>query len=127
MEDLTKKRQGEPGFFGLTGRVALVTGGASGLGKLFCETLAQFGADIVIGDIDEEGALKTTELVQKLGRKSLAVRADVSHPDDVEHMVRETVEKLGSIDILMNNAGIMTKANRVADMPVEDWDRVIAV
>jgi len=127
MEDLTKKKLGGSSLFDLTGSVALVTGGASGLGKLFGETLAQFGADIAIGDIDEEGALKTAELVQKLSRRSVAVRADVSDPDDVEHMVRETVEKLGSIDILINNAGIMTKANKVADMPIEDWDRVLAV
>ena len=127
MEDVSQNREREKSLFQLNGRVALVTGGARGLGKVFCEALAEFGADIAVGDINEEGALETTELVQKLGRKSLAVRADVSHPGDVQHMVEETVEKLGSIDILINNAGITTKATKVADMPIEDWDRVIAV
>lgn len=127
MKEVCQNSRQEISLFALRGRVALVTGGASGLGKLFCEALAEFGADIAIGDIDEEGACQTAELVQKLGRKSLAVRADVSRPGDVQHMVEETVEKLGTIDILINNAGITAKANKVADMPIEDWDRVIAV
>lgn len=127
MKEVCQNSRQEISLFDLRGRVALVTGGASGLGKLFCEALAEFEADIAIGDIDEEGACQTAELVQKLGRKSLAVRADVSRPGDVQHMVEETVEKLGTIDILINNAGITAKANKVADMPIEDWDRVIAV
>lgn len=127
MEDVIQNKEPETGLFQLDGRVALVTGGARGLGRVFCEALAEFGADIAIGDINEEGALKTMELVRNFGRKSLAVRADVSHPADVQHMVEETVEKLGAIDILINNAGITTKANRVADMPIEDWDMVLGV
>ncbi len=127
MANVNQNKEPETGLFQLEGRVALVTGGARGLGRIFCEALAEFGADIAIGDINEEGALKTMELVRNFGRKSLAVRADVSHPADVQHMVEETVEKLGAIDILINNAGITTKANRVADMPIEDWDRVLGV
>ena len=127
MANVNQNKEPETGLFQLDGRVALVTGGARGLGRVFCEALAEFGADIAIGDINEEGALKTMELVRNFGRKSLAVRADVSHPADVQHMVEETVEKLGAIDILINNAGITTKANRVADMPIEDWDRVLGV
>jgi NAD(P)-dependent dehydrogenase (short-subunit alcohol dehydrogenase family) len=123
MEDVTSGS----GLFELDGRVALITGGARGLGRVFCEALAEFGADIAISDTNEEGALKTAELVRNLGRKSLALRADVSDPVDVQRMVQKTVEKLGVIDILINNAGITTKANKIADMPIEDWDRVIAV
>jgi NAD(P)-dependent dehydrogenase (short-subunit alcohol dehydrogenase family) len=95
MVDTNQNRESKTGLFHLDGRVALVTGGARGLGRVFCEALAEFGADIAIGDINEEGTLKTTELVQKLGRKTLAVRADVSHPTDVQHMVEETMEKWG--------------------------------
>ena len=126
MVDLNQNKEPEIGFQ-LDGRVALVTGGARGLGRIFCEALAEFGADIAVGDINEEGALKTMELVRNLGRRSLAVRADVSDPVDAQHMVEETVGKLGAIDILINNAGITTKASKVADMPIEDWDMVIAV
>jgi 3-oxoacyl-[acyl-carrier protein] reductase len=127
MGDLNQNEKPETGLFQLDGKVALVTGGARGLGRVFCEALAEFGADIAIGDINEEGALKTKELVRNFGRKFLAVRADVTDPADVQHMVKETVDKLGAIDILINNAGITTKANKVADMPVEDWDKVLAV
>ena len=117
----------ETGLFQLDGKVALVTGGARGLGRVFCEALAEFGADIALCDTNLEGALETAEYVRKIGRKSLAVRADVSDPADVQRMVEETVEELGTVDILINNAGITTKANKVADMPIEDWDRVLAV
>ena len=127
MADHSQNKNQADSLFDLKGRVALVTGGGSGLGRVFCEALAESGADIAIGDIDEEGALKTTEMLEKFGRRSLVVTADVTHPGDVQHMVEETRSKLGAVDILINNAGIMTKANRVADMPVEDWDRVIAV
>jgi NAD(P)-dependent dehydrogenase (short-subunit alcohol dehydrogenase family) len=127
MGDLIKKKASGLDLFQLDGRIALVTGGARGLGRVFCETLAEFGADIAIGDINKEGALKTAEFLRNMGRKSFAVKADVSKPADVRHMVEETVEKLGAIDILINNAGITTKANKVADMPIEDWDLVLSI
>jgi NAD(P)-dependent dehydrogenase (short-subunit alcohol dehydrogenase family) len=132
MEGKMREEGGEPmgrgrGMFDLSGRVALVTGGASGLGKVFCEALAEFGADVAIADIDEAGARQTAGFIEKLGRRSLAVRADVSYPDDVQQMVNEAVAKLGTIDILVNNAGITARANRVAEIPINDWDRVIAV
>ncbi len=113
------------GIFDLSGRVALVTGGASGLGRVFCEALAEFGADIAVTDIDESGAQETAGLLEKFGRRSLVVRADVRDPDEVDHMVSETLGKLETIDILVNNAGITAKAARIADMAIEDWDRVI--
>ena len=114
-------------MFSLDGRVALITGGAAGLGKLFGETLADFGADIAIADIDEATARQTAGLIEGRGRRVLWVKADVSRPDQVQRMVDETVSRLGTIDILVNNAGITAKGYRIADMPVEDWDRVIAV
>jgi len=120
---MEKKR----GIFDLSGRVVLVTGGASGLGRVFCEVLAEFGADVALADIDEAGARQTARFIEKLGRRSLAVKADVSQPDEVQHMVDETVAQLGTINILVNNAGITARANRIAEIPIEDWDRVIAV
>jgi 3-oxoacyl-[acyl-carrier protein] reductase len=127
MEEGKQNKVQRKDIFDLFGRVALITGGASGLGKLFAEALAEFGADIAIVDIDELGARQTAEFIGKLGRRSLAVKADVTHPDEVQHMANETVAHLGTIDILVNNAGITAKANRIAEMPIEDWDRVIAV
>jgi NAD(P)-dependent dehydrogenase (short-subunit alcohol dehydrogenase family) len=126
MEDREQKGQ-DRGIFNLSGRVALVTGGAIGLGRVFCESLAEFGADVAITDIDEVEARQTAGLVERLGGRSLFVKADVSHPDEVQHMVDETVAQLGTINILVNNAGITAKGTRIAEMPIEDWDRVIAV
>ena len=114
-------------MFGLENKVALVTGGAGGLGKMFAEVLAEFGADVAVSDIDEETVHETAQSLERIGRRSLAIKADVSHSEDVQHMVNQTIAKLGTIDILVNNAGITTKAAKVADMPIEDWDRVIAV
>jgi NAD(P)-dependent dehydrogenase (short-subunit alcohol dehydrogenase family) len=127
MGELQKKMEKKKGMFDLSGRVALVTGGASGLGRVFCEVLAKFGADVALADIDEVESLQTVGLIDKLGRRSLAVKADVSQPDEVQHMVDETVAQLGTINILVNNAGITARANRIAEIPIEDWDRVIAV
>ena len=123
MQDEKKKE--DP--FQLFGKVALVTGGASGLGKVFCETLAEHGADIALADIDEMAARETARKINEIGQKSVVVKTDVSHPEEVQHMVDETVAQLGTIDILINNAGITTRGARIAQMPVEDWDRVLNI
>ena len=106
------------GMFSLDGRVALITGGAAGLGKLFGETLADFGADIAIADIDEATARQTAGLIEGRGRRVLWVKADVSCPDQVQRMVDATVSCLGTSAILVINAGITAKGYRIADMPV---------
>jgi NAD(P)-dependent dehydrogenase (short-subunit alcohol dehydrogenase family) len=113
-------------IFDLSGRVALVTGGGRGLGRVFCETMAKYGADVACSGRTEQTLKETAELIGRFGRRALPIVADVSKPDDVEKMVSETVAKLGRIDILFNNAGISTRAMRVGDTPIEDWDRVIA-
>ena len=114
-------------IFSLKEKVALVTGGASGLGRVFCEALAAYGADIVIADIDREGSQETIQLIKALGRKSLSIETDISDPDQVQNMVAEAVSELGQIDILVNNAGISAKASKIAEMHLEDWDRVMSV
>ncbi len=124
MEQLQEER--EKDLFDLSGKVALVTGGARGLGRVFCDAFAEFGADIAVSDIDGEEAHQVADAIKKMGRKSLAVRADVRSPDEVQHMIDEAVAQLGKVDVLVNNAGITAKGNRIAEMPIEDWDRVIA-
>jgi NAD(P)-dependent dehydrogenase (short-subunit alcohol dehydrogenase family) len=115
------------GMFDLAGKVALITGGGRGLGRIYCEALAEYGADISAADLDEKGIFETAEIVRAFGRKALAVKADVTNPEQVQQLVSETVTKLGRIDVLINNAGISLQAARIADMAIEDWDRVIAV
>ncbi len=126
MEQLREEMERKKDLFDISGKVALITGGARGLGRVFCEVFAEFGADIALADIDDAEAHQVADSVRKLGRRSLAVRADVRSPDEVQHMVNEAVTQLGTIDILVNNAGITAKGNKIAEMPIEDWDRVIA-
>src|SRR4030042_1642673 len=92
---------------GLKGKVALVTGGGSpvGFGRGISLTLAKAGCDIVVADIDYEGAQKTAGEVEALGRKALAIKTDVSKIDEVKEMVRKALERFSRIDILVNNAG----------------------
>jgi len=113
--------------FDLSQRVALVTGGGSGLGRVFSEALAECGANVAIADVDEKKAKETAEIVREFGQQSLEIKTNVNNPDDVQHMVDETVANFGKIDILVNNAGISAKPGKIADMPIEEWDRVLGI
>lgn len=98
--------------FSLTGKVAIVTGGKGGIGRAIALGLAEAGADVAIcGRLIEDGQLGgVAEEIQQLGRRSLAIKADVSRKGDVENLVQRVMDELGAIDILVNNAGIMIKA-----------------
>lgn len=110
----------------LSGKVALVTGGAQGIGKAIALILARNGADIVVSDINLEKAEETAREIQNMGRRSLAIKSNVADFKDVESMVETIVEKLGRIDILINNAGI-TRDRLILRMTEEDWDAVLDV
>jgi 3-oxoacyl-[acyl-carrier protein] reductase len=110
----------------LTGRVALVTGAAQGIGKAIALLLARNGADIVVSDINLEKAEETAKEIRAIGPKAMAVKVDVSNPSDVERMVEAIIEKLAKIDILVNNAGI-TRDKLILRMTEEDWDAVLGV
>ena len=114
-------------IFDLSGRVALVTGGGSGLGRAFCEAMAKFGADVACVGRTEQKLNETVKSLGRFGHRAIAIKADVSKPDEVAGMVDETVTKLGTIDILFNNAGISLPPTRVDEMPIEDWDRVMDI
>jgi len=110
------------------GKVAIVTGAGSkiGIGQASALAFARDGAAVVVTDIDMQGAERTAQSVQQLGVQSLAVKVDVTIPQEVESFVEKTLNAFGRIDILVNNAGI-TQPIRVLDTTVEDWDRVLAV
>jgi 3-oxoacyl-[acyl-carrier protein] reductase len=110
----------------LTGRVALVTGAAQGIGKAVALLLARNGADIVVSDINLEKAEETANEINSIGQKALAVKVDVANWNDVERMVEVILEKFAKIDILVNNAGI-TRDKLILRMTEEDWDAVLNV
>jgi 3-oxoacyl-[acyl-carrier protein] reductase len=110
----------------LKGKIALVTGAAQGIGRSVALLLAQKGVDIVISDINLEKAEETAKEVEALGRKVMAIRADVANTKDVERMVEAILERFGQIDILVNNAGI-ARDKLILRMTEEDWDAVLNV
>jgi 3-oxoacyl-[acyl-carrier protein] reductase len=110
----------------LTGKVALVTGGAQGIGKAIALLLARNGADVVVSDINLEKAQETADEIQGMGKRSLAMKVNVVNLKDVEQMVEAIVEQFGRIDILVNNAGI-TRDRLILRMTEEDWDAVLGV
>ncbi len=110
----------------LKDKVALVTGGARGIGQAIAMTFAKEGADIVVADVNLEIARKTASEIEGLGRKALALEMDVTNYDLVEEVINKILDKMGKIDILINNAGI-TKDNLVLRMSQAEWDAVINV
>jgi NAD(P)-dependent dehydrogenase (short-subunit alcohol dehydrogenase family) len=110
----------------LADRVALVTGGGRGIGRALALALAEAGADVAVADVDVPSAESVAAEVSACGRQGLAVAADVTSKPAVEVMVRMTLETLGGLDILINNAGIFPIAP-VATITEEGWDRVMAI
>jgi 3-oxoacyl-[acyl-carrier protein] reductase len=110
----------------LEGKVALITGGAQGIGRAIALLLAREGAKVVISDINLEKARETCREIEALGREALAVGGNVADVRDAEAMVQQTIEKFGRMDILVNNAGI-TRDQVLLRMKEEDWDLVLSV
>ena len=110
----------------LKNKVALITGGARGIGRAIALTYAQEGADIVVADVNLEIAQQTASEIEALGRKALALEMDVTSFAKVEEGINKILDKMGKVDILVNNAGI-TKDNLLLRMSEADWDAVINV
>lgn len=113
-------------MFKLDDKVAVVTGASSGLGVAFAVALAEAGADVVLAARREDKLAETKAKVEALGRRAIAVRADVADPDDADRVVAEAMAAFGKVDILVNNAGIGTAVPATKEAP-EQFRQVIDV
>jgi 3-oxoacyl-[acyl-carrier protein] reductase len=111
----------------LSDRVAIITGGARGIGKAIALKFAEEGCSIVIADMIEEAANETVREISKLGREALFVPCDVSNSRQVQAMVKQTISKFGKIDILVNDAGTGAKPKQIAEVSEAEWDRTLAI
>jgi len=112
---------------GLSGKVALITGSARGIGRAIAQELAIHGANIIVNDILEKNEIdKSLEEIKKNGNIAIGIKADVTEFDEVDRMIKEIINKFGKIDILVNNAGI-TRDSLLIRMKEEDWDTVLRI
>jgi len=110
----------------LKDKVAIVTGGASGIGRAAAALFAREGANVVVADYEPTGGQDTVKMIQGEGGEAFFVETDVSRPVDVERMVNETVKTYGRVDILFNNAGVGETA-KATEASLEHWERVLAI
>lgn len=111
----------------LNGRVALVTGGGRGIGRACCEAIAAAGADVAVNyQSNEQAAEETARLIEAVGRRAMTVRADVSSEEQVARMVADVQQRLGPIDLLVNNAGIFEQVTH-EETTLDHWQRTLDV
>ena len=110
-----------------SGKVALVTGGASGMGLATAQAFAEAGAAVVLADFKEDAVKAAAQKLVAAGHKAFAVRCDVSDDAQVAAIVDRTVAEFGRLDAAFNNAGVMARIAPTADSTRDDWDRVIGV
>jgi NAD(P)-dependent dehydrogenase (short-subunit alcohol dehydrogenase family) len=110
----------------LAGKRALITGGASGIGRATALLFAREGAAVAVADLDEAGGEQVVQAIEDVGGRAIFVHCDVTQAQDCQRAVRSTVDELGGLDVLFNNAGIIRRAS-VLDTSEQEWDRVMAV
>ncbi len=111
----------------LANRIALITGGSKGIGRAAAVRFAERGADVVIADVDTQAAELTVAEITKMDRKAIFVKTDVSIQEEVEAMVRKTIDTYGRLDFAFNNAGIEGEQARTAECSAENWKKVIDI
>jgi NAD(P)-dependent dehydrogenase (short-subunit alcohol dehydrogenase family) len=110
----------------IAGRVAIVTGAATGVGRGVAEGFARAGAHVLLADVDEHGVSDAADTLEAEGHTVASRRADVSSPDDARELVEDAVGRFGGLDILVNNAAIQIE-NTIEDLEPDDWDRLMSV
>ncbi len=109
------------------GKVALVTGAASGIGNATAQALAREGARVVVADIDVDGGEKTAATIAEMGGRAHFVRADVTCEGEVETLIAAAIETFGRLDCAVNNAGITPAPSALSDIALEDWIRTLTI
>jgi 3-oxoacyl-[acyl-carrier protein] reductase len=115
--------------FDLAGRVAIITGGGKGIGRVYAQELARVGAKVVAADIDGEAAQAVAQGIVHANGEAIGLTTDVSDEQSANAMARAALDRFGAIDILVNNASLMSVLPRRSwlEIPIEEWDRVMAV
>ncbi len=108
------------------GKVAVITGAASGIGRSVALALAKLGADIVVADIDDVKLGEARQEIESMGRRALAIHCDVSKDADVDNLAAQTISTLGKVDILMNNAGVGVRG-KVENISIKDWGWILGI
>jgi len=108
----------------MKGKVALITGAASGIGRATAELFAVHGATVVLADRDLDGAHETLELIKKSGENGIVVEVDISSEDQIKHMVEETISRFGQLNFACNNAGIEGEQALTVECTPQNWNRV---
>ena len=111
----------------LEGKVALITGAGSGIGRATAKIFAREGAQLVLADVVEDGGQQTLAMIGDTGGDAIFIRTDVSRESDVNAAVAKAVEKYGRIDCAFNNAGIEGQGSLTHECSIENWNRVIAI
>jgi NAD(P)-dependent dehydrogenase (short-subunit alcohol dehydrogenase family) len=109
------------------GKVAFVTGAASGIGRAAALAFARAGAGVVVADVAEDGNRETARMIEQAGGRALAVRCDVTRSEDVKAALEKAVDAFGRLDAAFNNAGVETKPEPAAEVTEAVWDRSIAI
>lgn len=110
----------------LSDKVAVLTGGGSGIGRATAVALARAGAAVVIGDVDDHGGAETVRLIQADGGRALMRRCDVTSPEQIEHLVEEAATAFGGLDIVFGNAGVLVAAE-LDELSLETFERHLAI
>ena len=112
--------------FSLEGKVAIITGGGTGIGRSIALQFAEAGADVVVASRTQANLEKVAEEVRTLGKRSLAVPVDITKQVEIDNLVQKVTDEFGAIDILVNNAGKFL-GERLIDTPEEHWDQIMNV
>jgi len=111
----------------LENKVAIVTGGGSGIGKAIAVLYASEGAKVVVTDVDEQGGHAVVEEIKSKGGEAIFIKADTSKPDDSKNVVAKAMQQYGGLHIAVNNAGIGGPIGSLGDYPIDGWDKVISI